>query len=413
MKIISLVITLFLGITLFGQNVSNSPYSRFGLGEMQSSSTATYSAMGGVGIGINNPLTVNFYNPASYSSFYTQRFVMQTGIAHTTNFMQTSEIDQVVNATKFNYLVFGFPITKWWGTSFGLLPYSEVSYSFSDRNNVQAADYVFDGNGGVNRVYFGNGFNLSKNLSLGVNAEYLFGSLNSYRKVQFDDNSILNAKSIEENYLLGLHLNFGAIYTAKISDFDFNLGYVYDMGSVISAERSNLIETYRLGTVSELIEDTILYNNIEGDLVLPTAHSVGASISNDQWLLAAEYKLKNWSEYRLFSETDSLKNSSKIAFGAEYTPDKKSINNYFKLIRYRVGLHATSTNLNLRNQQLNEVAITLGFGLPLRKSGALFNISAEIGRRGTTAENLIQDTFARFKFGLVLSDVWFIKRKYD
>ena len=69
-------------------------------------------------------------------------------------------------------------------------------------------------------------------------------------------------------WLLGLHLNFGAIYTAKISDFDFNLGYVYDMGSVISAERSNLIEPYRLGTVSELIEDTILYNNIEGDFYI-------------------------------------------------------------------------------------------------------------------------------------------------
>ena len=49
----------------------------------------------------------------------------------------------------------------------------------------------------------------------------------------------------------------------------------------------------------------------------------------------------------------------------------------------------------------------------MKRSGALLNLSAELGQRGTTQENLIQDTFARLKIGLVLSDIWFIKRKYD
>ena len=49
----------------------------------------------------------------------------------------------------------------------------------------------------------------------------------------------------------------------------------------------------------------------------------------------------------------------------------------------------------------------------MKRSGALLNLSAEFGQRGTVEENLIQDTFARFKFGLLLSDIWFIKRKYD
>ena len=62
---------------------------------------------------------------------------------------------------------------------------------------------------------------------------------------------------------------------------------------------------------------------------------------------------------------------------------------------------------------MQEKVVSFGFGLPMKRSGALLNLSAELGQRGTTQENLIQDTFARFKIGLVLSDIWFIKRKYD
>ena len=83
------------------------------------------------------------------------------------------------------------------------------------------------------------------------------------------------------------------------------------------------------------------------------------------------------------------------------------------MIRYRIGIYSSKTHLNLRNQHLNEQVFSFGFGLPLKRTGALLNLSAELGSRGTTENNLIQDQFARFKFGLILSDIWFIKRKYD
>ncbi len=83
------------------------------------------------------------------------------------------------------------------------------------------------------------------------------------------------------------------------------------------------------------------------------------------------------------------------------------------MIRYRFGAYTSDTYLQLKNQQLKETAVSFGFGLPLKRSGTLLNLSAEFGQRGTTDEGLIKDNFARFKIGLVLSDIWFIKRKYD
>ncbi|MGB2457613.1 MAG: hypothetical protein ACPIA4_01075 [Flavobacteriales bacterium] len=405
---------VLVGLSLSAQNESNSPYSRFGLGDLQSFSTATQSAMGGVGIASYDPLSINVSNPASYSSVFAQRFTMQTGGIHTTKLLQTSTQNQVVNSTNFNYLMFSFPLSKFWGTSVGLLPYSEKSYSFSDASTDPSADLLFEGNGGLTRIYFGNSINVNKNLSIGANLNYLFGNLNSSRKVFFNDVSVFNTKINEDVNINGFYFDFGLMYKAKLGKWNSVLGFTMDNGSEISAEKTSLIETFRSGGEFELIEDTISFDQqLGGSLVLPTSMGFGLALSNEQWKIMADYKSDNWEEYNLFGTNDDLENSSRLALGFEFVPDKKSINRYYKMIRYRLGMYSSKTYLNLKNQQLDEKAITLGFGLPLKRSGSLVNLSAELGQMGTTDDGLIQESFARFKIGFIFSDIWFIKRKYD
>ena len=131
---------LFLLFTLvsYTQNLSNDPYSRFGLGDLYHSYTATASAMGSVGVGLTNPLMINHNNTSSYSLIYKQRFIMQTGLYHVTNEMKVSNSDieksQITNFSNLSHFNIAFPIAKWWGGSIGLLPYSTFSYSFSDKH---------------------------------------------------------------------------------------------------------------------------------------------------------------------------------------------------------------------------------------------------------------------------------------
>lgn len=405
---------VLVGLSLSAQNESNSPYSRFGLGDLQSFSTATQSAMGGVGIASYDPISINVNNPASYSSVFAQRFTMQTGGIHTTKLLKTSTQNQVVNSTNFNYLMFSFPLSKFWGTSVGLLPFSEKSYSFSDLSADPSADLLFEGNGGLSRIYFGNSININKNLSIGANLNYLFGNLNSSRKVFFNDLSVFNTKINEDININGFYYDFGLIYKAKLGKWNSVLGFTMDNGREISVDKTSLIETFRSGGEFELIEDTISFDQqLGGSLKLPTSMGFGLAISNEQWKIMADYKSDNWEEYSLFGVNDDLDNSSRFALGFEFVPDKKSINRYYKMIRYRLGTYSSKTYLNLKNQQLDVKAITLGFGLPLKRSGSLLNLSAELGQMGTTDDGLIQESFARFKIGFIFSDIWFIKRKYD
>ena len=414
MKQIFKILLLILPFSVVSQNVSNSPYSRFGFGELQSSYSAIHSGMGEVGVAINSPVGINTLNPASYAWIYKQRFTMQAGLSHQTNLMETSQASQIVNTTKFNFLKMSFPVTRWWGSSFGLLPFSETAYSFNDVNFSPDATFSFSGNGGLSRFYFGNGFRPHKNISFGVNMNYLFGSVETVREVIFDDSSFLNTKANEETIINGLHYDFGLIVTQSFKGWRLNLGATLDNGSSINAERNLFTQTFRLVNFNSVLEDTIQYVQLEkGELALPTSLSYGFSLVNDKWTIAADYQTKNWNEFSLFGVNDNLQNSNKLSVGAEFIPDIKSINNYSKIIRYRLGFYNSQTYLNLKNQSLNKYAFTLGLGLPLRRSGALLNMSAQFGRRGTTDNNLIQDSFVNFKVGFVLSDIWFIKRKFD
>ena len=57
----------FICVLIMAQNNTNSPYTRYGYGDLGDHSFGAGRAMGGVGIGLRSPLQVNPLNPASYS----------------------------------------------------------------------------------------------------------------------------------------------------------------------------------------------------------------------------------------------------------------------------------------------------------------------------------------------------------
>jgi hypothetical protein len=154
-------------------------------------------------------------------------------------------------------------------------------------------------------------------------------------------------------------------------------------------------------------------DGLEGDIVIPQLAGGGFSFEKpDKWMAGLDFKWQNWDKFKAFEQSDSLANSWQVSAGAQVIPNIDNYNSYLSRIHYRIGFTFNKTYLVLRGQQLNEYAISAGFGLPLRGIKTMVNLAFQYGNRGTTAQNLIQESYFKVVVGFSIYERWFVKRKY-
>jgi hypothetical protein len=167
---------------------------------------------------------------------------------------------------------------------------------------------------------------------------------------------------------------------------------------------------------------------VKGRIELPVSYSagfmlVGRSANSrglfERWSFGAEYSATQWSNYRsAFEPNDRPFNSWTARVGGQFCPDPVSGRNYWSAVNYRLGFNYGKDYINANGNQLNIWAISMGAGLPIRKwrsydnQFTIMNTTLEYGRRGGN-NSIVTENFFRFALGVSLSDIWFIKRKYD
>ena len=417
-----LAVFLFLSTISLSQISTSSPYSRFGLGSLTSSISAQQSALGGSSVVYFNSNSINSENPATYSSFEPNSFLFSTALNSSIHNFETSTQSQKESNTTFSHVMIGFPLNKYFKVSSGLLPYSSVGY------NLDYMDYETwledsvsissTGNGGLSKYYFGTSVQLHKTLSIGINASYLFGGLSRNKTADFNSDIIFDVSSVDRTNITGLSYETGLLFNTEISkDKYVAFALSFQNSTNLDAKQTLLGTTYD-NTTSLVIKDTFQNVIQKATIVMPSKISAGASYKSEKLFLVANYSSQNWSDYQFLIdgvavEEDNLKNSMCYSGGIQFTPDYNDHNKYWKKIQYRIGGRYNKTYLNLRNNQLTETSLTLGLGLPIKRTNTFYNFSMEIGNKGTTEDNLIKEQFIRFTFGVTFKGIWFVKRKYD
>jgi len=210
------VLGLLFTYSVRAQVSTNSPYSRYGIGELQFGGFAKNLGMGGISFALSQPYSVNFSNPATYSSISLTTFEA-AGKGSMYEQHSSSGTHSYQYNGDYGYLAMGFPLkAKKWGLSFGLLPYSSVGYSITDRQkNIvgDEEDHVYEGSGGLNQFYAGTGILLGKNFYAGVNASFIFGTIDQLRKIDYPSNSYTNTKITEETIVNDFYFNAGLLKT--------------------------------------------------------------------------------------------------------------------------------------------------------------------------------------------------------
>jgi hypothetical protein len=388
--------------------------------------------MGGLSI-YTDSIHVNLRNPASLvgpniKGFNEESRPVKFSVAGSINNvnLETETDNFKTNSSTFDYVTLNFPVGKF-GVGFGLLPFTSVGYKLESTENDLLINR-YRGEGGLNKAFLGLGYLINNNLSVGVYASYNFGNTqNSVIEFLYDEeNNPLQYQTREDNRsdLSGLSFNFGLSYKKMINDkFELVTGFTYAPESTLKSNNTRSLSTITIGSsgqefvINNLDVDLEAENLKSTDLILPSRVSFGAGIGQPRiWFIGAEYTFINSEKYSnpIFSaDNTTFVNASSIALGGFIIPDYNSFSSYWKRATYRAGLHFENTGLEINNETINEFGISFGVGLPVGNIFSNANLGFEVGKRGTTNQNLVQENFFNVNISLSLNDRWFQKRKYN
>lgn len=409
-----------------------SPYSRYGIGELSFTNTPFLDAMGGTSSAYRSNYHINFNNPASYSAFEKQTFLFDGAVLAYPRISENETTSAQSLYSGMSHLTFGFPATPKWGFSFGLIPYSSVGYNITNTETIDSigdVDYVYEGWGGVNNFYMGTGYEFLPGLSAGVNMNYYFGKIERRRLAYFDTTGFTNSRLSNKINISDIHFVFGLQYNKQFSHkiekdgiivrepngYDLTIGLSGGNSSSLKAKQTILSENFAGTNPLSFARDTILYiQNERFEINMPLAFGGGASIRKaGRWMFGVDGQWQNWSEYTFMGVSDSLTNSIRVSAGGWFIPSEKPNSGILRRTTWLFGTHYYSNYLELKNSPLVQYGISFGMSMPVRRTRTALNLSFEVGRTGTTDNQLIEETYGKIKIGVNISERWFTKRKFD
>jgi hypothetical protein len=415
----------------------NTPWSRYGLGDPIHSSNILNRGMGNISIAYNNPQSVNFNNPASYSRFGAQKALLDLGIDFQTRTMQNQRKERASFSNVFiPYMAGGFQLKgekrkREWGVAFGLKPISKVSYNIQSgiRKGADSITYNYEGNGGLYQAFAGTGIAF-KNFSIGVNLGYRFGSKDYTTRVSMLNDTLSERytsgqKEVRNNYG-GLFAEFGIQYEINLSKKEMlTLGSFGSLSSSMMVRSEENIFTYlQPGASASItpIDSISALRKPSGNITYPSYFGFGYMYDRNaqsRLSIGADVSFQQWTQYRIYDQPDLLTDAWQIKAGVQWIPEVKT--NAKKIKRtliYRAGTYYNQEPY-LFNGNVNSYGFTLGLGLPVKKysyteynRNNMLNFALEFGRRGN-ATNVVTENYFRLAFGITFSDIWFIKSKYD
>jgi len=459
------------------QNNTFSPYSRYGLGDMNPTTFSHNAGMGGAYVALKPdsvmPIFINSGNPAAYSLI--KLTCLEVGGAFVNSVFKGNNSSLNKWSANFAYGALGFPIRNNGGACFGIMPYSSVGYDLQNsvaESSIGNVKYLYSGNGGLNKVFAGYGImpfqnklvkfrtkrlyvadslrginrgqykrrelgnKLLSDLSLGFNVNYIFGNIEQTTRVVYPSSILYNNTYRERSLNIGDFTgNFG-LQTAITIDSARNkntgkkrklnekvkitFGYFMALNNSLKANYDAKALNYILdGGGNEIIRDTVMYHvEQNGKITLPLEQGFGIGFKKGERVnIVADFAITNWSQFSFLGDVSQLKDNFRVALGTNFVPEKYAAGSgaFFKKLNYRLGVNYQTGYIDIKNTLVSSYAVTAGVGFPVGfgRLSSMVNISAQYGQMGTTANGLIKENFWKVNFGFTFSDRWFQKFRYD
>jgi hypothetical protein len=410
---------LFILISFFGysQRTSYSPYSYFGVGETNFSATVENQMMGG-NTAYYDSVHQNMNNAASLSKLKFVNYSVGVDLKNTSYL--SSSTNEKSTAAAINYISVAIP-TKLLSFSFGIKPKTSVGYLLENDDKSKNPPELnrFTGSGGVSNAYVSIGFELFKNWGFGFSSSYAFGNLNHYH-TKILENIELYTRVSSESSVSGLDYNFSTVYQKTFNEkITLYSSIIYQPEAKYKSRNNQIISTIDPnssfgGDFEEIDLSAVGLKNT--NIKIPNSLSFGLGLGQDKkWFLGFNYMKNDEGGYKnelMGLDNVEFKSSQTYSIGGFLLPEYNSFTNYFKTLTYRFGVRYKNGGLYVNNQQINEIGVNFGFGIPLAGISSA-NLGFEFGQRGTTKASLIKEKFFSIRLGVSLNDLWFIRSMYN
>lgn len=419
-KLIGILTVLSITLTAVGQTSTNSPYTRYGFGQLENQGFGFSKGMGGIGYGMRNGSQINILNPASYSAVDSLTMLFDLGISlQNTNFKEGSTQTNAKNSS-LDYIAMQFRLRKDLGFTIGFVPFSTVGYNLSstkeidkdvDGNSINAIS-TYNGTGGLHQVFVGVGYKFMKNLSVGANLSYLYGDIDHTISTTFNSTSAYTSAILNNISVNDYKLDLGLQYSYNLSKEErVNLGLTYSYGHNLNSTLDVHKQVY--ASSSSAISDSLV--TTKNAFSLPSTFGAGFTYVKDNKLtIGADYTFQKWSSAKYNGTSGSYySDQSRISLGAEYIPNMYS-RNYLNRIKYRIGAYMSNSYTKVNgNDAAKEYSVSAGFGLPIFRSKSMLNISGQYIKVSPKVKGMLEENSLRVNVGITFNEDWFRKYKVD
>lgn len=412
--IVSLMALLTATIALRADNGMNSPYTRYGFGQLGTMEVGVNKGMGGTGIGLQNNSQINLLNPASYAAVDTLTFLLDVGMSlHNTNFAEGG-VKMNARNTTFDYLAMQFRLMPKLGMTISMTPFSNIGYNFSNTQTIRddedgqvTTTNRYYGDGGLRQVTMGLGWSPLKGLSVGTNLSYLYGEIYHYVYNQYNEAAISTRTKQYKADVTSYMANFGMQYQTIFGKNKVTVGATYQLGHSIDDEAYiiDLVSTGSVVTSSDTLTTT--------PLSIPSGFGFGVSYTFDERLtFAADYSTQSYSTAKFFGMQGADYHRASVGF--EYIPERIT-RKLFRRARYRAGIHYATAHYTVDGRPgPTEYGASIGIGLPIMNgwnTKSIINISGQAVHVRPGAPGMITENYLRLNIGLSFNESWFDKWK--
>ena len=402
-----LLLVVAAGCLVARAQIVTTPYSKMGYGMLSDNVSSIQRSMGGVGYAMKGGRIINVMNPASYANVDSLTYLWDVGV-DLTNLWSKENGNKGYNfGGGLDSLTGHFRVTKGLGAAFGLLPYSSVGYSYG--GDIDGGSESRSGNGGFNQLFVGVGYEPVKNLSVGFNFAYLFGSTSNTTLINSNSTSYFNRNMKMRDW----NAQFGLQYSLPLSKGRDLL----TVGATFQPKKSFHGDAWATSFDSQDSKvDTIGFTSMSGKYEQPASIGVGLSYNlNRKLTLEADYTYQKWSKAK-YESIEGFEPSPmhfddrwKIAGGVQFTPNKRG--SYVGAMSFRAGVFYNHDYMNYNGNNVRDYGASVGVGLPAPGGKTTVNLGLEWRHRETSPTQLITENYLNITLGVNFNELWFWKSR--